>query len=102
MNFDRGLKGFREQLESQSLHIILSVLGQPLFLAQLRRSSRFRAQLRASLDELFESVARSQSLATEADLAELEVQLYYLRSRIGELRQTVDLIPASELKRDEQ
>ena len=90
MKFDRGLRGFREHVESQSLHILLSLLGQPLVLAQLRRSARLRSQFRAEIDELFESAARSQSLATETDLAGIEVQMYHLRARLEELRQMIN------------
>lgn len=90
MSLSIKLKRFKDQLESESLHLLLDLLGQPRFLTQIRRSTQLRARFMRELSERFEELARAHALATETDLGRLEVKVYQLKAELNELKCSVD------------
>ena len=75
-----------EYLESESLYLVLKVLGTPKSLDVVRYLTRSSNVARDEVLTQLERILRTNDLATETDLAHLEVEIRELKIRFAQLK----------------
>lgn len=73
-------------LESESLYLILKVLGTPKTLDVIRQLNRYSSTIREDFLSQLEDIIKNHNLATETDLARLEVEIRGLKIRFSQLK----------------
>ena len=78
-------------LESESLYLILKILGTPKVLDLIRYLNRCSSTLREEFLSQVETVIRTNDLASETDLARLEVEIRGLKIRFSQLKASLSV-----------
>ena len=81
----------RERLESHSLYQVLDLLGKPQLLGMFRRSMKYRSRITTELIRQIETLAHTHHIATETDLAHLEVKLRMLKVELAVLKRSTEI-----------
>lgn len=73
-------------IESESMYLVLKVLGTPQLLALVRKSNHLSNSLREEIVQKVERLVDKGELATETELAQVEVKIRTLKTMLARIK----------------